>query len=51
MQITIFSRTTIIIVFDAEGKYIVKIPLFTNIQVFKKNRLYTIDENEDGIML
>lgn len=35
-------------VFDAEGKYIVKIPLFMNIQVFKKNRLYTIESDDAG---
>ena len=35
-------------VFDAEGKYIAKIPLFINTRVFKNNKLYTIDKNEDG---
>ena len=35
-------------VFDVEGKYIAKIPLFMSIQVFKKNRLYTIESDDDG---
>jgi len=35
-------------VFDEEGKYIAKIPLFTHIQVVKKNRLYTIESDDDG---
>ena len=35
-------------VFDAEGKYIAKIPLFISIQVFKKNKLYTFEYDEDG---
>ena len=35
-------------VFDAEGKYIAKIPLFMNTQVVKKNRLYTIESDDDG---
>jgi hypothetical protein len=35
-------------VFDSEGKYIAKIPLKTRPQVFKNNKLYTIEEDEEG---
>jgi hypothetical protein len=35
-------------VFDSEGKYIVKIPLNCQPQVWKKNKLYTIEEDEEG---
>jgi hypothetical protein len=35
-------------VFDSEGKYIAKIPLRRRPIVWKKNRLYTIEENEEG---
>ena len=35
-------------VFNPEGKYIAKIPLKIRPQVFKKNKLYTIEEDEDG---
>ena len=35
-------------VFDSEGKYITKIPLKYPPQVWKKNRLYTIEEDEEG---
>jgi len=35
-------------VFDSEGKYIAKIPLKARPQVWKKNRLYTIEEDEEG---
>jgi len=35
-------------VFDSEGKYIAKIPLKARPQVFKKNKLYTIEEDEEG---
>lgn len=35
-------------VFDSEGKYIVKIPINYQPQVWKKNKLYTIEEDEEG---
>lgn len=35
-------------VFDAEGRYIAKVALKDHLQVWKKNRLYTIEEDEDG---
>jgi hypothetical protein len=35
-------------VFDSEGRYIAKLPLNPRLQVWKKNRLYTIEENDDG---
>ena len=35
-------------VFDAEGKYICKIPLKNRPFVIKKNKLYTIEEDEEG---
>jgi uncharacterized protein YifE (UPF0438 family) len=35
-------------VFNPEGRYIAKIPLKTRPQLFKKNKLYTIEEDEEG---
>ena len=35
-------------IFDSEGKYILKIPLKTRPQLIKKNKLYTIEEDEEG---
>ena len=35
-------------VFDSEGKYIAKVPLRRSPRVWKKNRLYTIEEDEEG---
>lgn len=35
-------------VFDSEGKYIAKIPLRKRPRVWKKNRLYTREEDEEG---
>jgi hypothetical protein len=35
-------------VFDSEGKYIAKIPLRTDPLVWKKDKLYTIEEDEEG---
>jgi len=35
-------------VFDSEGRYITKIPLKTNPRVWKNNKLYTIEEDEEG---
>jgi hypothetical protein len=35
-------------VFDSEGKYLAKIPLMVRPQVWKKGKLYTIEEDEDG---
>jgi len=35
-------------VFNSEGKYIAKIPLKFPPQVFKRNKLYTIEEDEEG---
>jgi hypothetical protein len=41
-------------VFDSEGKYIVKVPIFVGLNrpfVWKKNKLYTIEEDEDGFQV
>lgn len=38
-------------VFDSEGRYIVKIPLRIMPRVWKKNKLYTIEEDEDGLQM
>jgi len=38
-------------VFDSEGKYIAKIPLKFPPHVWKKNKLYTIEEDEDGFQM
>ncbi|MDH5203993.1 MAG: hypothetical protein OEW69_12160, partial [Nitrospirota bacterium] len=38
-------------VFDSEGKYIAKIPLKARPQVWKKNKLYTIEEDEEGFQV
>lgn len=35
-------------VFDAEGKYIVKVPLKTRPLLFKNNKLFTLEEDEEG---
>ncbi len=35
-------------VFDSKGKYIVKVPIKVQPQVWRKNKLYTIEEDEDG---
>jgi hypothetical protein len=35
-------------IFDAEGKYIVKIPLKMRPLVWKKNKIYAIEEDEEG---
>ena len=35
-------------VFDSEGKYIAKVPLGARPQSWKKGKLYTIEENEEG---
>lgn len=35
-------------VFDQEGKYIVKIPLRARPDVFKKGKLYAVEEDEEG---
>ncbi len=35
-------------IFDSEGKCIAKIPLKITPQVIKKNKLYTIEEDEEG---
>jgi len=35
-------------VFDSEGKYIVKIPFKVRPQTWKKNKLYTIEEDDEG---
>ncbi len=35
-------------VFNPEGKYIAKIPIKVRPQIFKKNKLYTIEEDEEG---
>lgn len=35
-------------VFNSEGKYIAKIPLKTQPRVWKRGKLYTIEEDEDG---
>jgi len=35
-------------VFDSEGRHIAKIPLKCQFQAWKKNKLYTIEEDEEG---
>ena len=35
-------------VFDSEGKFIVKIPLKIRPRIWKKNKLYSIEEDEEG---
>lgn len=35
-------------VFDPEGKYIAKIPLYSNPYVIRKGKLYTIEEDDEG---
>ncbi len=35
-------------VFDSEGKYLAKIPLMVRPQVWKKGKLYTIEEDKEG---
>lgn len=38
-------------VFDNEGRYIAKIALWMEPQIWSKNKLYTIEENENGIQI
>jgi hypothetical protein len=41
-------------VFDADGKYIAKVPVLANLNrnaVWKKDKLYTIDEDDNGLPL
>jgi len=38
-------------VFDPEGKYIVKIPLKSRPFIFKKSKLYTVEEDKEGYQL
>ncbi len=38
-------------IFDAVGKYIAKIPLKTTPRVLKKNKLYTVEEDEEGYQI
>ena len=38
-------------VFDREGRYIVKIPIKTRPDICKKGRLYSIEEDEDGLQM
>ena len=41
-------------VFDSEGKYIAKVPIFVSLNrpfVWKKNKLYTIEEDEEGFQM
>ncbi|TET74860.1 MAG: hypothetical protein E3J43_09190 [Candidatus Heimdallarchaeota archaeon] len=35
-------------VFDSEGKYIAKVPLKVRPRDWKNNKLYTIEEDEEG---
>jgi hypothetical protein len=35
-------------IFDAEGKYILKVPFKSSPRVILNNRIYTIEEDEDG---
>lgn len=37
-------------VFDSEGKYIAKVPLKMRPRVWKKNKLYTIEEDDEGYL-
>jgi len=38
-------------IFDNEGRYIAKITLWTEPQIWSKNKLYTTEENENGIQI
>jgi len=38
-------------VLDSEGRFIAKVPLKDRLQVWKKNKLYTIEEDEDGFQM
>jgi hypothetical protein len=38
-------------VFDSEGRYIAKIPLRARPRIWKKNKLYTIEEDEEGFQV
>jgi len=41
-------------VFDSEGKYIAKVPILVRLNsasVWKKNKLYTIEEDEEGFQV
>jgi len=38
-------------IFDSEGKYIAKIPLKVRPRTWKKNKLYTIEEDEEGFQM
>lgn len=38
-------------IFDAEGKYIFKVPFKSIPHVIKKDKIYTIEEDEDGYLL
>jgi hypothetical protein len=38
-------------VFDSEGRYIAKVPLKDRLQVWKKSKLYSIEEDEDGFQM
>jgi hypothetical protein len=38
-------------IFDTEGKYIVKVPLGARPQSWKKGKLYTIEEDEEGFQV
>lgn len=38
-------------VFDSEGRYLARIPLEHRLQIWKDNRLYTLEDNEDGCQI
>ena len=38
-------------IFDAEGKYILKVHFRTTPRTIKKNKLYTIEEDEEGFQI
>jgi len=38
-------------VFDSEGRYLARIPLEHRLQIWKDNRLYTLEDNEDGYQI
>jgi len=38
-------------IFDSKGRYLVKIPLRSTPRVLKKNKLYTIEEDEEGFQM
>ena len=45
------KENSVLDVFDSEGKFIVKIPLKIRPYVLKKEKLYTVEEDEEGYLM